>query len=85
MNKEDFKKISDAADSLGIINRAISTLQNSEELYFVTDYSIIQMRLDPRDVISIPRCLIDEFKNKLIAYYAKRYNVIVEDLKKVTL
>jgi hypothetical protein len=84
MDKEDFKIVNNAAGNLDIISRAISTLQNSNELYFITDYSIMN-RFDTRDAIKIPQCLIDEFKDRLIAYYAERYNVIVEDLKKVTL
>ena len=84
MNKEDFKTVRNAADSLGIISRAISTLQNSDKLYIIEDYSI-QNRFDYQDAIVIPQCLLDEFKERLIAYYAERYNVIVEELKTVTL
>lgn len=78
------KKISFAADTLGIINRAVTTLQNTDELYIITDYSI-KCGMSPGDTIVIPHCLVEEFKQKLLEYYVQKYNETVEDLKKVTL
>ena len=82
MTREEFSRISKAADSLGIINRAIATLQNEDQLYIVTDYSL-HVRLVPGDAITIPRELLDEFKQKLLAHYTKRYNKIINDLKPI--
>jgi hypothetical protein len=84
MDKGKIKKISFAADTLGIINRALNTLQNTDELYLITDYSI-KCGLHPGDEIVIPRCLVEEFKQKLLDHYTQKYNEFVEDLKKVTL
>ena len=84
MDKDKLKKISSAADSLGKINRAVTILQNTDELYIITDYSI-KCGLHPDDEIVIPRCLVEEFRQRLLDHYTRRYNEIVEDLKKVTL
>ena len=84
MDKEKIKTISSAADSLAIINRAVTTLQNTDELYIITDYSI-KCGLYPGDAIVIPHCLVEEFKQKLLDHYTQKYNETVEDLKKITL
>ena len=84
MDKGKIKKISFAADTLGVINRAVTTLQNTDELYIITDYSI-KCGMYPGDAIVIPQCLVEEFKQKLLEYYVQKYNETVEDLKKVTL
>jgi hypothetical protein len=84
MDKDKLKQISSAVDSLGVINRALTTLQNTDWLYVITDYSI-NCGLHPGDEIFIPQCLVEEFKQKLLDYYTQKYNEIVDDLKKVTL
>ncbi len=84
MDKDKLKQISSAADSLGIINRAVTTLQNTDELYIITDHSF-KCGLYTGDAIVIPQCLVEEFKQKLLEYYAHKYNGTVDDLKKVTL
>jgi hypothetical protein len=84
MDKDKLNQIRSAADSLGIIYRAVTILQKTDELYIITDYSI-HCGLQPDDEIVIPRCLVEEFKQKLLDHYTRRYNEIVEDLKKVTL
>ena len=65
MDKDKLNQIRSAADSLGIIYRAVTILQKTDELYIITDYSI-HCGLQPDDEIVIPLCLVEEFKQKLI-------------------
>lgn len=82
MNNDELREISRAADALGIINKAIATLQHGDRLYIVTDYSL-NVRFNVDDAIVIPKDLLEEFKQKLLAYYAKRYNEIINELKPI--
>jgi hypothetical protein len=84
MNKEDVTTLQKAAADIGMISRAISIIQYSEDLYIAND-DVFHSSFSYDGVIKIPESLKAEFKKKLLEYFAGKYNEYVSNLKNIEL
>ena len=84
MTKEDLKTIGSVSFFLDSIHKYISTIQNAENLYIISDYNI-HCGFERGDAVRIPDCLKEELKQKLTEYYSQKYNEYVEKLKTIEL
>ncbi len=84
MNKEDVTTLHKAAADIGMISRAISIIQYSEDLYIAND-DVFNSSFSYDGVIKIPESLKAEFKKKLLEYFAGKYNEYVSNLKNIEL
>ncbi len=84
MTKEYIKRIQDVSFFMGMIGKAIAFLQNTDNLYVVSDYSV-QVRTYNEEAIPIPKELTEEFKQRLVSYYTEEYNKYVKELKAIEL
>lgn len=84
MNKEDISTLHKAAADIGMISRAISIIQYSENLYISND-DVFHSSFNYDGVIKIPESLKNDFKQKLLDYFAGKYNEYVSELKSIEL
>lgn len=84
MEHNDIKAIYEVSFHLERISKALRIVNNSDTLCLISDYSVLN-RFDIDDVVTIPRYLQDEFKQKLTDYFIEKYNEYVDKLKTIDL
>lgn len=84
MEHNDINAIQEASYHLERISKALGIVNNADTLYLISDYSVLN-RFDTDDVVTIPRYLQDEFKQKLTDYFIEKYNEYVDKLKTIDL